>query len=222
MRPDAYPVNAIIRQMIRTACRLDAIALQRIPREGPAIVAMNHINFLESPLMASFLFPRKLAALSKKENLTDPIYAYFARLWNAIPIDRGSVDTESFKHCVSWVRDGGILGLAPEGTRSKTGILGRGKAGVAVLAHRAGVPIWPIAHWGGEDFWTNLKAFRRTPLTVRVGRPFVIEPQGSMTKAVRQEVADEIMTQLAILMPEKYRGPYTETCHLPLRHLRYV
>jgi len=211
-----------MRFLLRTACRLDAKAFHRIPAKGPAIIVTNHINFLEVPLLAAFLFPRPLAAMSKKENLTNPGYAYFANLWKAIPIDRGAVDTEAFKRCLSWVEDGGMLGLAPEGTRSKTGVLGLGKAGVAVIAHRAGVPIWPMAHWGGENFWPNLKRFKRTPVTVRVGKPFIIEPQGSMTKTVRQEVADEIMTRIAILMPEKYRGPYAQTCLLPPKHLKFI
>ncbi|OHE68019.1 MAG: hypothetical protein A2413_10025 [Treponema sp. RIFOXYC1_FULL_61_9] len=172
--------------------------------------------------MACFLFPRSLAAMSKKENSTNPGYAYFAKLWNAIPIDRGAVDTESFRVCLSWVEEGGFLGLAPEGTRSRTGVLGQGKAGVAVLAHRAGALIWPVAHWGQENFWSNLKKFKRTPLTVRVGKPFMIQPDPSMTRTVRQEVADEIMCQIARLMPEKYRGPYAETCFLPPKHLKYI
>ena len=222
MRLDAYPVNAVLRFLLRVACRLDASAIQRVPRKGPAILAMNHINFLEAPIFAAFLFPRRLAALSKKENLTSRGYAYFASIWNAIPIDRAGVDTESFKRCLSWVEAGGLLGLAPEGTRSRTGILGRGKAGVAVLAQRAGVPIYPLAHWGGEDFWKNLKRLRRTPVTVRIGRPFLIQPEGSMTKTVRQEVADEIMAQLAILMPEKYRGPYAQACLAAPKHLKFV
>lgn len=222
MRLDAYPVNALMRFLLRTACRLDAKAFHRIPMKGPAIIVANHINFLEVPLLASFLFPRPLAAMSKKENLSNPGYAYFAKLWRAIPIDRGAVDTESFKRCLSWVEEGGMLGLAPEGTRSRTGVLGRGKAGVAVLAHRAGVPVWPTAHWGGERFWENAKRLRRTPVTVRVGSPFLIEPQGSMTKTVRQEVADEIMCRIALLMPERYRGSYAESCELPPKHLRFI
>ena len=222
MRLDAYPVNALFRFLLRVVCRLDARAFHRIPAQGAAIIVTNHINFLDSPLLASFLFPRKLAALSKKENLSNPGYAYFAGLWRAIPIDRGAVDTEAFKRCLAWVEDGGMLGLAPEGTRSKTGVLGRGKAGVAVLAHRAGVPIWPLAHWGGEDFWTNLKRRRRTPVTVRVGKPFMIQPAGSVTKTVRQEIADEVMCRIALLMPEKYRGPYSETCLLPPKHLKQL
>ena len=181
---------------------------------------MNHINFLEAPLLASFLFPRPLAALTKKENLAIPGYGYLGRLWNAIPIDRGAVDTESFKRCLDWIESGGILGLAPEGTRSRNGVLGRGKPGVAMLAYRAGVPIWPVAHWGGELFWSRLKAFKKTPLSVRIGPPFIIEPAGSMTKTVRQEVADEIMDRIAALLPERYRGGYAYTCFNPPRHTK--
>jgi 1-acyl-sn-glycerol-3-phosphate acyltransferase len=221
-RLDAYPVNGLVRLLLRAACRLDAREFSKIPAEGPGLFAMNHINFLEAPLVASFLFPRRVAALSKRENLANPAYAYFASIWNAIPIDRGAVDTESFRRCLAWVAGGGLLGLAPEGTRSRTGVLGTGKAGVAVLAARADAPIWPMAHWGGEAFWTNLKRLRRTPVTVRVGRPFRIEPVGGMTKTTRQEVADEIMGRIAVLMPEKYRGPYAASCLLPPKHLKFL
>ena len=221
MRPDIAVVNALIRGLFRIACRLDISDMGRIPRTGAAILVVNHINFLEVPLMATFLAPRKLAALSKKENLKNRAYSYFTDIWNAIPIDRGNVDTESFRRCLEWVAEGGQLALAPEGSRSRTGVLNQGKAGAAVLAQRAGVPVWPMAHWGGEKFWANVKAFKRTPVTVRVGRPFMIKPQGSMTKTVRQEIADEIMAQIAALMPEAYRGPYGNGLGTPPKHLDF-
>ncbi|GAB1455912.1 MAG: lysophospholipid acyltransferase family protein [Spirochaetia bacterium] len=222
MRIDIAITNAVVRGIIRLTCRLDIDDIQNIPRDGPVIMAMNHINFFEAPLLATFIANPKLAALSKKENLSNPGYRYFATIWNAIPIDRSGVDTESFNHCLAWVHDKGILGLAPEGTRSKTGILGRGKPGVAMLAQRAGVPVWPIAHWGAEDFWQNLKAFKRTPIHLRVGRPYMIKPAGSMTKTIRQEVADEIMASIAVLMPESYHGEYAGTLGRQTKHLRFI
>lgn len=221
-RLDAYPVNWFIRLVFTITCRLDVREFDKIPATGPGIIVMNHINFLEAPLLAVFLFPRRLAALTKKENLSIPGYGYLGRLWNAIPIDRGNVDTEAFKSCLRWIHQNGILGLAPEGTRSRTGVLGRGKAGVAMLAQRAGVPIWPVAHWGGESFWSNLKSFKRTPVSVRVGLPYVIEPAGSVTKTVRQEIADEIMESIAVLMPIRYRGLYADSCLRLPRHLKHV
>jgi 1-acyl-sn-glycerol-3-phosphate acyltransferase len=222
MRPDTALVNVIIRALFRLLCRLDVAELKRIPRSGPAILVMNHINFLEAPLVAAFVASPKLAALSKKENLNNPFYGSFAGLWNAIPIDRGGVDTESFNRCLDWLGKDGMLGLAPEGTRSRNGVLRLGKAGVAVLAQRAAVPVWPVAHFGTEDFWKNLKAFKRTPISFRVGQPYMIEPAGSMTKTVRQEVADEIMVSIAKLMPEQYHGPYAGLASAAPRHLRLL
>jgi 1-acyl-sn-glycerol-3-phosphate acyltransferase len=99
-------------------------------------------------------------------------------------------------------------------------VLRQGKAGVAVLAQRAGVPVWPVAHFGTENFWKNLNTFKRTPITFRVGQPYLIEPAGSMTKTIRQEVADEIMASIARLMPESYRGPYAPSAFNEPRHLK--
>ena len=220
MRIDIAITNAVIRGLFRILCKLDIDDIQKLPALGPALLVMNHINFLEAPFFATFLAHTKLAALSKKENLSSPMYRYFTSIWHAIPIDRGGVDTESFNRCLAWVGDKGLLGLAPEGTRSKTGILQQGKAGVAMLAQKAGVPVYPMAHWGAEDFWRNLKSFRRSPFHLRVGAPYMIEPAGSMTKTVRQEVADEIMQSIAVLMPEQYRGVYAGTVGTPSKHLK--
>ena len=222
MRPDTFIVNSVLRTLFRLLCRLDVAELKGLPRSGPALLVMNHINFLEAPLVAAFIASPKLAALSKKENLSNPFYGYFAGLWNAIPIDRGGVDTESFKRCLAWIADDGILGLAPEGTRSGNGVLRQGKAGVAVLAQRAGVPIWPVAHFGTEDFWKNLKTFKRCPISFRVGQPYMIKSEISMSKTVRQEVADEIMVSIASLMPERYRGPYVNNRFAEARHLQVL
>lgn len=222
MRIDTAIVNVVLRALFHLVCKLEVAGLKQLPRTGPAILVMNHINFLEAPLVAAFVASPKLAALSKKENLSNPFYGYFAGLWNAIPIDRGGVDTDSFKRCLAWIANEGILGLAPEGTRSRNGVLRQGKAGVAVLAQRAGVPVWPVAHFGTEDFWKNLKAFKRTSITFKVGQPYMIEPSGSMTKTIRQEVADEIMASIARLMPENYRGPYAGNAFDEPRHLRLL
>jgi len=220
MRIDAIAVNALIRGIFRLLCRMDVRAMEALPRRGPALLVMNHISFLEAPLVATFAASPSLAALSKKENLSNPLYWYFAKIWHAIPIDRDGVDTESFKRCLDWIGRGGVLGLAPEGTRSRDGVLRRGKAGVAMLAQKAGAPIWPVAHWGVEDFGPMLKRFKRPAIHVRVGAPYTIEAEGSMTKTVRQEIADDIMASIAALMPMAYRGPYRDSADSKPRHLK--
>jgi 1-acyl-sn-glycerol-3-phosphate acyltransferase len=102
-----------------------------------------------------------------------------------------------------------IFGIAPEGTRNKTGRLLRAHPGAVLLAVRSGVPILPIAHWGGENYLKNLKRFKRTDFHLRVGEPFRLKVDGvKMTREIRQQIADEMMYRVAELMPYEYRGAY--------------
>jgi 1-acyl-sn-glycerol-3-phosphate acyltransferase len=107
------------------------------------------------------------------------------------------------------VREGQLLYVAPEGTRSYTGLLRRGNPGVVTLALRSGAPIVPVVHFGGESFWHNVKRLRRTPVTLRAGRSFRIKvPSGGVNRRLRQEIVDEVMKYMASLLPEEYRGHY--------------
>jgi 1-acyl-sn-glycerol-3-phosphate acyltransferase len=118
---------------------------------------------------------------------------------------------------------GCILGISPEGTRSKTGALIRAHGGVAMLGLHSGAPLQAVAHWGGEDFHKNVKQFKRTNFTIRVGPRFYLDAHGErVTKEIRQQMADEMMYQLAKLLPESYRGEYTDLENATEKYLRFV
>src|SRR5690606_16950473 len=94
-------------------------------------------------------------------------------------------------------------------TRSKDGCLLQGKPGVVAIAVRSKAPLLPIAFYGYENFWQNLKKFRKTDFNIVVGKPFQLNLNGnSLSRDVRQEITDEIMFKIAELLPEKYRGHY--------------
>ena len=79
-----------------------------------------------------------------------------------------------------------------------------------ILALRSGAPILPIAHWGGEDHFRNLLRFKRTHFHIRVGEPFTLNTEGvKISGEVRQQVVDEMMYELAALLPQEYRGEYS-------------
>ena len=134
---------------------------------------------------------------------------------------RGEADLDAIRACLDVLKAGDILAIAPEGTRSYHGRLLRGEPGIALIALRSGAPILPMAHWGGEDFGANLKKLKRTDFHFRVGRPFHLDTQGEKVNGeMRQAMADEIMCQIAALMPQEYHGEYAD-CKSPPKYLRF-
>jgi len=183
---------------------------------------MNHINFLEVPLLYVFSLPTELVGLAKKETWQQPVIGRLAEWWGAIPIDRAG-DVSALKRSIRALQEGRILALAPEGTRSGDGRMRHARPGIVTIAKRTGASIIPVAHWGGERFWSNLKSLRRTVVTIRVGRPFCLsEDAGVAERQARREAADEIMGQVAGLLPEAYRGVYTEDAHRVPRYLEFI
>ena len=215
-------INGIVRALTYLTCEVDAHELKRVPVVGPAILIVNHINFLELPI----LYPRIPSDLgvgfSKKENWDNPIYRLLFTNWNILPIERDTADISAIRSGLQVLQEGKILFITPEGTRSHDGRLQRGKAGVVLIAIRSQVPVWPIACYGGEKFMENLKRLRRTPYHVRVGNPFRVNTHGvKVTRQVRQQIVDEMMYQLAALMPPPYRGVYSDLEHATETYLEF-
>lgn len=209
MKPGFHAVNRLLRAVFSIPCLVHDGQLDRIPRQGPAIVIGNHINFLEAPVMMSWLDNPVVTGIAKRESWKSPLLKFLFDLWEIIPIDRGMVDREAFNLSLNALKQGKILAISPEGTRSGDGSLLKGKPGVSILAARSDAVLIPIAFWGHEGFWNNLKRLRRTHFYIAVGQPFRLTAEGSSTaREVREAVADEVMYKLAELLPEKYRGAY--------------
>jgi 1-acyl-sn-glycerol-3-phosphate acyltransferase len=199
----------MIRAGTSALCRIDTGPLTDVPSGGPLILAMNHINSLEVPLLSAHLQPRKMTGVAKVETWDNPLMGWLFDQWEAIPIQRGEPDVVAVKRALAVLAGGGILAVAPEGTRSYTGRLLRARPGIVTLALHSGAPILPVVHWGGEKFSGNLRRLKRTDFHIRVGKPFRLAAGGiRLTHEVRQAMVDEIMVQLAGLMPEFYRGEY--------------
>lgn len=204
-------VSPFVKLILRALCRVDARELERVPRKGPLIIVTNHINFLEVPLLYTFLYPRDIVGMVKRETWDNPIIGILAWAWDAIPLDRSSADLPAMRKAREALRKGRILAVAPEGTRSGHGRLQRGRAGIVMLALREGATIVPVAHYGGERFWENIKSFRRTNFRFRVGESFRLRPPAPGEKRnARAEAADEIMRRIALILPPEYRGVYAE------------
>jgi 1-acyl-sn-glycerol-3-phosphate acyltransferase len=190
--------------------KVEVAGLEHIPETGPVILALNHVNFLDAILYT--LIPRETRALAKKETWHNPILYLMATAWEGIPVDRGELDLNAIRLSLQALREGKVLAIAVEGTRSHHGRLQRGRPGIALLASRVpDAPIVPTAIQGGEHFYHNFWRLRRTKLKVDFGPGFHLNPvEGRTTREVRQEIADEIMMQIAALLPPGNRGWYAD------------
>lgn len=218
-----HVVNFTFKRIVRILCRVDDSQWHKFPSKGPLLLAANHVNFVEVPVMYTHLVPRPVTGFVKAENWENPFLRWLFDLWGGIPLHRGEADMTAVRAGLAVLEDGWMLTVAPEGTRTGDGRLRQGHPGIVIMALKSGVPILPVAYWGHEKFWQNLKRLRRTDFNLGVGRPFLLEPGNQrVTKEIRQQMADEIMFQIARLLPEAYRGYYSDLSQATEDHLRFV
>ncbi|OGO05987.1 MAG: hypothetical protein A2Y73_06770, partial [Chloroflexi bacterium RBG_13_56_8] len=199
----------IFARLIRLLYRYELTRLGDFPSSGPTIIAANHLHLLD-PFAVIPVTRRRLIGVTAHKWRKNPWSNWVLKITNAIPIRRGEVDRQALRSCLDVLNEGGTIGLAPEGTRSKTGGLQEGKPGVAYLATRTNATIVPIAIWGVDRLrdWLRLK---RPTCHVIVGHPFQL-PSSSQkpSKEELQEMTDHIMIQIGRLLPEHHRGVYAE------------
>lgn len=191
--------------------RLHVEGLENVPREGPVILALNHIAWVDVPLVAVSL-ARVTHYMAKIELFQVPVLGTLMRWLGAFQVRRGEGDRDALRSAQRILSEGKILVVFPEGHRSGTGHLAAGHPGVAYIALRSGVPIVPVAISGTER---ALKGFHYGPwaprVTISFGKPFHLDMEG---KGRRRETlalaADQIMREIARLLPPEYRGAYAD------------
>ena len=203
-------VSYTFKGVLHILCRIDAAALKQVPAQGPLLIVGNHINFLEVPLLYTHLLPRPITGFAKAETWNTWTGRTLMNLWNIIPLQRGEADLLALRRGLAALEAGMLLGVTPEGTRSGDGILRRAHPGIAWLAQRSGAPILPVAYYGGEAFWGNLRRLRRTDFHIAVGEPLALAAGERLDREMRQVIADAIMAEVARLLPPAYRGVYAD------------
>ncbi len=202
------PLRAIIRFLMTTLSRLHVEGIENVPAEGPLIFVSNHLHHLDTPALGITL-PRWGTRPLAGEKYERHIFSPILRAAGAIFIRRGEVDRTALRQAFNVLEDGYCLAVAVEGTRSKTGALAEGKTGAAYLATRSGAPLVPVVVWGTENIIPSWFRLKRADVYVRYGQPFRL-PEGRARTAQLDAYTDEIMTTLASLLPESYRGVYSD------------
>jgi 1-acyl-sn-glycerol-3-phosphate acyltransferase len=207
----ARGLHRFIRSVITRLVHIRAEGLEHLPSRGPYILAANHLAFWDAPIIYGLLGGPHLTGWAAEKYRYNPIWGTILRMGGGVFIERGEVDRDALGAAVRWLQRGKVFALAPEGGRTKTGGLMRGKSGVVFIAHRAGVPIVPLAHFGTERVWRTWLRLRRPEVTVRVGPAFTLPPLPSTHRSPQVHAqADTVMCHIAALLPPEYRGVYAD------------
>jgi len=213
IRSIAFGARLIGRSITRVRVEGD---LGAIPREGPVILAANHISNADPVLVGAWLTPRlarRIHWLGKKEMFDWPIVGFVARNGGIVPVDRGAADVDAFRMASRVLEAGEVLMVFPEGTRSPTAELQPPKDGLAMLALRSGATIVPIGISNTDRFWPKGRPIPRPGghVTMRVGEPFKIAdllPPELDRKSAKRLATTLVMRRIAALLDPRHRGPY--------------
>ena len=191
---------------------LERMSSDQSLRTGPLIVVANHASNLDPPLVAGWIGPvlrRGSTVLAKEELFHGPL-GPFMRRSGIVMVRTGGSDVDAYRVTKGVLDRGDVILLFPEGTRSPTGIVGSGHAGVAMLAAREGVRVLPVGLSGTDVLLGKGRSWPRigTRLTIRVGEPFMLtlDPAVPRREALRA-ASDEVMRRISDLVDPRQRRP---------------
>ena len=193
-----------IRQIGRVWFRLSVTGADRVPREGPALLASNHLSVLDPALIGSVM-PRELDYMAKTELFRIPGFGGLIRRLNAHPVDRTGSDSAALRLALRLLQQGRAVLVFPEGTRGSEGKLQEARAGAGMLAALSGAPVVPVYIQGsGRALPRGATVPRPKRVSVTVGSPLRFTRERGRTRY--QEVSDEIMAAIGRLKAEAERG----------------
>ena len=187
-------VKFIFKILFTIGLRLEVEGRENIPPSGPLVIASNHLSLLDPPVIGTAA-TRKVHFMAKQE-LFVPVLGDIYKILGAFPVRRGGADRAAIKHGIDILNSGNVLAIFPEGTRSKTGRLGKAEPGALMMAGKAGAAIVPACVVG-----TDIKRCGRLWPKVKVcfGKPMYF-PQGeAINKETLKELTAELMERIAQL-----------------------
>ena len=189
--------------------------LENAPRSGPYILVSNHCSNLDPPFLGwavGHQTGRVIHFMAKDEIRRWPLVGWLAKQSGVFFIRRGEADRGAQRIAVNLLASGRPLGLFPEGHRSRDGQLQHGRAGAALLAMRAGVPLLPVGIAGTHRIFAGGRRIPgRSRVTIRIGRPFTLPPlsDGRLDRAALQEATARVMREIAALLPADQGGSWS-------------
>jgi 1-acyl-sn-glycerol-3-phosphate acyltransferase len=186
--------------------------LENLPDTGPYIIVTNHLSVIDVAVVLLAFPTQQMRVFAADKWRHNPVTGLLLGLSGAIWVRRGEVDRRALRIAIEALQNGEILGMAPEGTRSKDGILHKARQGPAYLASLSGAPLVPVGIINSDKFAANIRKLRRTDLRAYIGPSFKLPACDGRPRAKELESYSElIMVHIANLLPERYHGFYTDS-----------
>ena len=202
-----YPfVGFAVRLVLRLFTRSRVEGLERVPHTGAFLLVSNHLNLVDPPVLGA-LIPRRITFMAKQELFGVPVVGWVVKWYGAFAVRRGQADRQALRTATEVLERGGVLGMFPEGTRSKTGAMKEALPGAALIAVTTSRAVLPVAVIGTERITSPLAFLRRPEITIRIGESFTLERRGPGRMSL-EAATDEMMRRVAELLPEERRGHY--------------
>lgn len=211
-------LKTLFRSLFRALARITITGQENIPTGRSYVAAMNHVSIYDPPFVAAF-WPEYLEIIGASAVFSRPGQGQLLRLYGVIPVHRGIYDRPLWTKLISILRSGRPLLIAPEGARSHDPAMRRAMPGIAYLVEKTDAPVVPVGIVGTtQDFWQRARRGEKPVLEMHIGKPITlptITTQGTEKHAARQRNADLVMSYLAGLLPEEYRGVYAGSAIFP-------
>jgi 1-acyl-sn-glycerol-3-phosphate acyltransferase len=187
--------KAVLRPTTKTLFAATVEGTENVPPSGPLIVAANHRSYLDPPLLGTW-FPRTVHFMAKEELFRIPVLGPLITRVNAFPVTRGKGDVRSIRRALRVLKEGGVVGMFPEGTRNLTGDV-EAKGGAVLLSTLAHCPVIPV---GLSRTNIATRRLRGAHVEMRIGKPMTF--QGSSRKPTKAELdvwTNELSAAIAAL-----------------------
>jgi 1-acyl-sn-glycerol-3-phosphate acyltransferase len=194
-----YPLVVFCWVVFRVILRLQVTGLENVP-PGGAIIAPNHQSFWDIPLVGFVLYKRRTHFMAKSELFRNPVFSWIIRTVLAFPVKRGTPDRAALRHAIDMLKQGDLVVIFPEGTRSKTGKLGPPEAGLSLIAARADVPIVPVGIIGTR--WIFSHDIFLPQIEIRFGKPLICWNADPVTGVKPSEIGAQVMQSIDNLLQQ--------------------